>query len=129
MTAGSVGDVHGKATGALAPGKADPSTVAAQEAAGGELIEALMSPPTADGGACRGLHPDGSLVQDWEYFDNFFKRYNKVRRHSATAAGCCELCATAAPVPHNMRSSREGLWLLIVAHSSRHCSALHLLQR
>ena len=126
MTAASLGDVDVKATGALAPGKVGRSTAAAQEGAGGELIEALMSPPTADGSACRGLHPDGSLVQDWEYFDNFFKRYNKVRCHSAVAAGkCCVLCATAAPVPHSMRSSREGLWL----HSARHRSALHLLQR
>ena len=54
---------------------------------GSGVIGALMSPPTDDGSSCRGVHADGSLVQDWEYFDTFFKRYNKVL-HAPVLGGC-----------------------------------------
>lgn len=73
-----------KDTGGAEKG-ADPSAATGEGAAGGGMIDALMKPPVHDGSAGRGVHPDGSLVQDWEYFDNFFKRYNKVRR---CAWGC-----------------------------------------
>eukprot|EP00892_Ulva_mutabilis_P004203 jgi/Ulvmu1/2154/UM129_0014.1 len=69
--AGDVGERKGAA--ALPAGEA-----AALGKESGGLIGALMGPPTNDGSSCRGLHPDGSIVQDWEYFDNFYKRYNKV---------------------------------------------------
>lgn len=70
------GELHEKLSGCLKG--ADLSAAAGDQQAGAGMIEALMSPPANDGSACRGVHPDGSLVQDWEYFDNFFKRYNKV---------------------------------------------------
>lgn len=77
------GAVQGDACEKVVPGGletgADPSAAAGEGPAGGGMIEALMKPPVHDGSAGRGVHPDGSLVQDWEYFDNFFKRYNKVR--------------------------------------------------
>lgn len=28
--------------------------------------------------SCHGLDPSGALVTEWDYLNNFFKRYNKV---------------------------------------------------
>lgn len=39
---------------------------------------ALIPAVHSDGTTARGLHEDGTLVEDHEYFDNFFLRYNKV---------------------------------------------------
>lgn len=53
---------------------------AAKELLGSDelLSSALIPAVHADGSSARGLNEDGGLVQDHEYFDNFFVRYNKV---------------------------------------------------
>ena len=56
-------------------------------------ISALIPAVHADGTSARGLNDDNSLVQDHEYFDKFFLRYNKVRRFPLT-----ELAATTCLV-------------------------------
>lgn len=49
------------------------------------LTSALIPAVHSDGSTARGLNDDDSLVQDFEYFDKFFLRYNKVRGFQAAS--------------------------------------------
>jgi hypothetical protein len=72
--------VREPASGKIAAGVASAAAEVADGAADGFPAAAIIPRAAADGSTCRGAHDDGALVEDYEYFEKFFLRFNKVLR-------------------------------------------------
>lgn len=87
------------------------SAGAAGKAADDFPAGALLPRVAADGGTCRGVHDGGELVENYEYFDKFFLRLNKVRARLAPRLPHSSSLAPALPAALQQAAHLEGFLL------------------